>query len=150
MRGIGGLSWLIKDYADRRNGRIEWKDYLDLWIGSEGKRQRCLRRIPGGTAPFDEMEQVGRKFALFRGRSAACHNLDKWGSDFPVLNGDKTFPYVTVPAKDCKTCEFHEPANRYSRKRRYAACKWFRENSEMKSPLELYLGAVSKAADMLK
>lgn len=148
MRGLSGLSSLIRDYADRSNGRIDWWKSLRLWVDSAGKRKRLTLR---SGKSFDDLvdQSTGRMFALYKGKAATCHNTAKWNGAFPILNQDAEHPYVTVPAKDCKACEFHEARVPYSRHRKYAACKWFRANSGMKSPLELYVGAVDKAKEML-
>jgi hypothetical protein len=149
IRGISGFSSMIRDYAETRNGRISWHDYLDLFISLAGKKKRCIRRCDN--QPFAEMtdKDTGKQFALYKGRSAHCHNLQKWDGAFPILGQDRR-PYVTIPAKDCKACEFHEPKVPYSRLRKYAACKWFRENSGMKSPLAMMSDALNDAAEMLK
>lgn len=147
MRGISGLSSMIREYADDRNGKINWWEPLRLWVDSCGKRKRLLMR---GGIPFNETpDNSGRMSALYKGKAARCFNVAKWDGAFPIL-GLKHRPFVTIPAKDCKACEFHEPRKPYSRHFKYAACKWFRENSGMKSPLELYEGAVNQAQEMLK
>jgi len=150
MRGISGLASLIREYVEDRNGRIGWWYSLDLWVDSAGKRKRLMRRGPNGPILFDEMDQSGRKFALYKGRAAKCKNVAKWDGAFPILGQDSPRPFVTVPQNDCRACEFHEAKVPYSKRRKYAACKWFRENSGMKSPLELYAGAVNKAEEFLR
>lgn len=146
---MDGLSRMIREYGEERQGRISWRDWLYLWIDKAGKRKRCERRSPEGPIPFRDMEQAGRIYTLFKGRSAQCHHIQKWNNDFPIVNKDKRHPYVTVPAAQCKTCEFHESRVPYSRFRKFACCKWFRDNSGMPPALQLLSNAVNDANKML-
>lgn len=77
MRGISGLSSLIKDYVESRDGRIHWFPHLYLFLDAVGQKKRVLN---WKKEPFEEREDsaTGRKFAIFKGRGAQCFHPDKW------------------------------------------------------------------------
>lgn len=141
------LNYYIRRYAEDRNGRIDWMN-LSLFVSNAGKRKRLLNwkkeSWPDRTSATNT-----EPFTLFSGRAAKCHNISLWNGAFPIFNVEEgRIPYVTVPAKDCKACEFHEPAKQYGRKR-YASCRWYRENSGMPSMLELWAKSVREAKEIL-
>ncbi len=144
MSFMSQLSWMMRDYAEDRNGKINW--FPNGWKPALTKGREVLR---GGTLPFPECvhETTGEVFKLFPGKHAKCANVDQFDS-LPLRAHEARRPYRLVPAKDCKACQFHEPAKRYGRKR-YASCRWFRENSNMKSPAEMIGDSFKKAAEML-
>ena len=148
MRGISGLSSMIRKYAEHRDGRIGWWSHLYLFLDSAGRRKRLLN---WKKEPFEERVDAvtGRKCALFKGRGAQCFHPDKWKSLFPYWSNEAKRAYFIVPAKECKCCEFHIPAKPFGRKR-YAACRWFRENNNLDSPLQIYVKSVTQAQEMLK
>ena len=148
MRGLSGLTGMIRDYAEHRDGRIKWWSHLYLFLDLAGRRKRLLN---WKKEPFEEREDkaTGRKFSLFKGRGAQCFHPDKWAGLFPYWSTDGRRAYFIVPAKDCKACEFHVAAKQYGRKR-YAACQWFRENNNLDSPLQIYVKSVAQAEEMLK
>ena len=145
---MSSLTWLLKEYVERRNGRIGTTSILYLFIDAAGRHKRATRRA----VPFPEKtdEATGRQFAAFYGRGMKCHHPDKWLKIFPRFSADgKARSYFVVPQKDCRSCEFHEPSRRYGRKR-YPSCRWFRENSGLESPLGLVTTSLAQAQEILK
>lgn len=146
---MSSIGWLMKEYAETRDGRIAWDNHIAMRPGTEGKRKRLQRRTRAGMVPWGDLTtERGDAYTLFHGRSAKCNNIEMWSPKLVVLGGAKSRPYCEVPAKDCKACEFHEPAPKYGR-RRYARCRWFRENSGMDHPLALWAKAVSDAREII-
>ena len=139
---------MIKDYTEHRDGRIGWWSHLYLFLDSIERRRKRL--LNWKHEPFEEREDkaTGRKFALFKGRGAKCFHPDKWYGLFPNISASPR-PYSIVPVKSCQTCEFHIPAKHYGRKR-YAACRWFRENNGLDSPLQIYVKAIEDTKEMLR
>ena len=145
---MDGLSRLLKDYCEDRDGRIRWWNHLYLFLDAAGRRRRVRN---WKNEPWEERTDAatGRLFSFFRGRGAQCFHPDLWKGVFPYWLQEGRRAYVIVPAKECKTCQFHEPAKPYGRKR-YASCRWFRDNSGMEHPFRLAVNAVSQAKEMLK
>lgn len=143
------LTYYIREYAKDRNGRIGWWRHILLYVSKAGKRKRLIRNCDKSPFPEKIGEHHTGPYAYFVGRAAQCHNVLKWNGEFPIFNIEEgRIPYVTVPAKDCKACEFHEPAKHYGSKR-YASCRWYRDNSGMPSMLELWAKSLNQAKEML-
>jgi len=144
---ISGLSWLIRDYAETRNGKITWFPSLWMFLQLAPKRAKRGTYANGRLFPV-EYDEGGVPFALFLGRSAKCLHPSKWWGIFPQRHHEKSRPYFTVAKRSCENCEFHEAAKKYGR-HRYAKCRWYRENSNMPSPLQLLDASVKQANEML-
>lgn len=143
---MSGLAWLIRDYVETRNGRIGFLPNGWRFIGTLSERFRCVQSWD--KKPWAEKsDQEGRPYSLYRGRTASCRNIELWRGKLPIVDV-QTRPHVTVPAKDCKACQFHEPARRSGR-RRYPCCKWFRENNHMDSPAVILEKSVQQATELL-
>ena len=138
MRG-SGIGWMIRDYAESRNGRIRFWQHLYLFLDS------CGRKKPLYEAKIDE--RAKRIYALFKGRGAQCFHPSLWTDRLPLIDrGDGRLPYSTVPAATCRACEFYEPARR---RKQYPSCRWYRENNNMPSPLQLYANAAKEAHSII-
>jgi hypothetical protein len=146
---MSGLGWLIRDYVETREGRITWRDCLWLFLDGDLRRRKRLKYRDGRLFEERKDEVTGRTWALFKGKGAICKHVQKWLGVFPLLDPDGVRPYHIVPIKDCKSCEFHEPAKPYGRKR-YARCRWFRENSGLDFPLVVLQKATVDAQRMIE
>ena len=134
------LASLMRDYAESRNGRISFCRHLYLFLESAGRRKRLLN---GKKEPFEEKkDQDGRTYALFKGNGAHCSH-PQWAGMFPVLENKK---WITVPIKMCRMCEFHEPARHG---RRYACCRWDRQNDTRPSPFAMLGNAMREAREII-
>ena len=147
MRGVSGLSRLIKDYIESRNGRIHWFPHLYLFLDA-AKRKIPLLNWKHEPWPDRTDAVTGRVFNLFRGRGAQCFHPDNWKGLFPYWSQEGRRAYFIVPQKECKVCEFHEAAKRCGSKR-YASCRWYRENNELKSPDTIFVESVNKAKEII-
>lgn len=149
--GLSGLGRMMRQYAEDRDGKIESGLHVWRFLDSLPKRairlmQRCtngLREFPLQTDP-----STGREIALFKGRGVKCKKPDRWTGIFPLRAVDHPRPYFIVPPKDCQACEFHEARKQFGR-RRYAKCRWFRENSGLESPLQLLGSAMQTAKEII-
>ena len=143
---------MMQQYAENRDGKIEGMNYLYRFLDALPKRAvRLLQRCANGSLkPFPPRidAATGRETALFKARAVRCKKPDRWTGLFPLLGEDRPRPYFLVPAKDCQACEFHEPARQFG-SRRYAKCRWFRENSGMESPLQLLGNAMRQAKEII-
>lgn len=145
---MSSIGWLLREYAETRNGRIVWGNDIAMFPGTEGRRKRLQRNTHQGRVDWEDLtNERGEVYSFFRGRSGRCKNVALWEGKFPIME-NRGRPYTDVPAKDCKECEFHEPAKRYGRNR-YSKCRWFRENSGMDHPLQLLANAVNKAKEII-
>ena len=131
----------MRDYAESRNGRISFCNYLYLFLDNAGRNKRLLN---WKKEPFEEREDKdGRKYALFKGKGSHCSH-PQWSGLLPSLANVK---WVTVPVSLCRACPFHEPARHG---RRYACCRWDREQDTMLSPLAMLGNALREAYQIIK
>ncbi len=147
MRGVSGLGRLVKDYAESRDGRIRWFPHVYLFVDMV-RRKIPLLNWKHEHWPDRTEAATGKLFNLFRGRGAQCFHDDKWKGLFPHWSSEGVRSYFVVPQADCKACEFHEPAKHYGRKR-YASCRWYRENNNLESPAALFVKSVEEAKKMI-
>lgn len=94
------------------------------------------------------MRLPANRSICFMERGAQCFHPDKWKGLFPFWSSEGKRAYFVVPAKDCKGCEFHEAAKQYGR-RKYARCRWYRENSGLESAAQLFVKSIDKAKQMM-
>ena len=131
----------MRDYVESKNGRISFCSDLYLFIEKAGRRKRLLN---SKKEPFEPREdQNGRKYSLFSGKGSQCSH-PQWAGMFPSLTGVK---WVTVPVSLCRECQFHEPSRHG---RRYACCRWDREQDTRPSPLAMLGNAVREAHNIIK
>lgn len=146
MRGLSGLSYLIKDYAETRNGKISTFPQRALFSFRATKRDKPIEyRWSRGFV----QDSYNWLYTHYKGRGVKCCHRDKWIGLFPFHGHSKSNgrPWFHVDMKACKSCEFHEPAER---RKRYASCRWFRENSGMDSPVNMFVKSMDRAVEFLK
>lgn len=85
MRGISGLSRLVREYVENRDGKLRWLPNLWLFLNNSGRAKRCMR----GVVPWAAHSTPdGREYSLFRIRGVHCPHPDPGHCRYP--RGDRT------------------------------------------------------------
>lgn len=139
---MSSLGWLVKDYMETSLGKIFTSPILYTFTDRAPKRAKlCIR---WDHQPFPErIDEDGKPFRLYKARSVQCPHPDKWLGIYPRLDHKRRF-HPTVA--DCKACEFYEPKRP---RRRFACCRWYRENGNRPTVAQITSDAQAQALALI-